>query len=111
MTTISHTPNLIGQGVESLASSKTDSQEKVEQLAQEFEGVFLSLLTKELRSTVGEGGLFGSETSDSYGSLFDQFLGEHLATAQPLGIASLFVDNYQQNSNAQTTQPTLSQKA
>ena len=61
MTTISQTPNLIGQGVEQLASSKTDSQERVEQLAQEFEGVFLSLLTKELRSTTGEGGLFGSE--------------------------------------------------
>jgi hypothetical protein len=34
--------------------------------------------------------LFGGESSDTYGAIFDQFMGEHLAQSNPLGIADAF---------------------
>ena len=102
MTGISQSPLLIGQGIESIANQQPESNERIRELAQEFEGVFLSLLTKELRKTVNEGGLFGQESTDSFGGLFDLYMGQHLAKAQPLGIASLWVNQYEQN-NATAT--------
>jgi len=74
---------------------------EIEKYAQEFEGVFLSLLAKEMRKTVGENGLLGSESSDSLGGMFDLYMGQTLAQSQPLGIASLWLDQYKQN--AETT--------
>lgn len=102
MNTIGFTPNVIGANVEQLNGQTADTDERVAELAQEFEGIFLSLLTKELRETLEGGGLFGEETSDAYGGMFDMFMGQHLASSQPLGIASLWIDQYEQNSNNQT---------
>ncbi|MFT7633431.1 MAG: Rod binding domain-containing protein [Mariniblastus sp.] len=55
----------------------------------DFESMFISLMLKEMRNTLenGEGGLFGGEQSDTFGAMFDQFMGEHLADSSPLGIA------------------------
>ena len=47
------------------------NSEQIDQVATEFEGVFVSLLIKELRSTTEGDGFFGSEDSDSFGSMFD----------------------------------------
>lgn len=61
-----------------------------EQLAtqHDFESIFYAMIVKELRSTLSEG-LFSGESTDSYGALFDQFMGQHLAEAQPLGVGKL----------------------
>ena len=65
------------------------SEKEADKVGKEFESVFVSLLLKEMRNTLdsGEGGLFGSEQSDTFGGMFDQFMGQHLAEASPLGIA------------------------
>ena len=65
------------------------TEKRAESVGKEFESVFVSLLLKEMRNTLdsGEGGLFGSEQSDTFGGMFDQFMGQHLADASPLGIA------------------------
>lgn len=62
----------------------------LESAAKEFESVFLSMMLKEMRNTLDqqEGGLFGKEGSDTFGGMFDMFMGQHLADAQPLGIAN-----------------------
>jgi len=64
-------------------------KEQIEHVANEFESVFLSMMLKEMRNTLDqkEGGLFGGEGSDSFGGMFDLFMGQHLAASQPLGIA------------------------
>ena len=36
-----------------------------------------------------EEGLFGSEASDTYGGLFDLYMGKHLATTNGLGISEM----------------------
>ena len=58
-------------------------------LANEFESLFFSLLIKNMRSSLTEDGLFGSEASDTYGGLFDLYMGQHLATSKGLGIAQM----------------------
>ena len=72
-----------------LEELKSATANRAESVGKEFESVFVSLLLKEMRNTLdtGEGGLFGSEKSDTFGGMFDQFMGQHLAEASPLGIA------------------------
>ena len=76
-------------GVESTISST----------ASEFESIFLSMMLKEMRNTLeqGEGGMFGGEGSDTFGGMFDMFMGQHMAESNPLGIGNA-IDKYMQNS-------------
>jgi flagellar protein FlgJ len=58
--------------------------------ARELEGVFLGLLMKALRSTVGNGGLFknGSD-SQTYREMFDQEIARRMASAGGIGLAHM----------------------
>ena len=56
---------------------------------EQLEAVFISMLIKELRTTGSEDGLFAGDTSDTFGGLFDSFLGDQLAAAGGLGIREL----------------------
>ncbi len=95
------TPNLIGSGIEKYnsinltnnASGPDDLKSRLESVGKEFEGVFLSMMLKEMRNTLEGGGFFGEETSDTYGGMFDMFVGQDLAESSPLGIAELLTDN------------------
>ena len=71
--------------------SQTQSQQPsdIEQAATDFESVFVSMLLKSMRSSLGEGGFFSSDKSDSYGGIFDLYLGKHLASSDALGIGRL----------------------
>jgi Rod binding domain-containing protein len=61
-------------------------------VGQEFEGLFLSLMLKELRSSLQDG-LFQGDGGDVYGGLFDQMMGQSMASSNPLGIQQL-IQNY-----------------
>ena len=67
-----------------------------EETAKAFEGMFASLLVKEMRQTLSEG-LFGSDTADVYGVLFDQHIGRQLAEGEGLGIKQLILAQAQSN--------------
>jgi flagellar protein FlgJ len=67
-----------------LAGAGDDASRKA--VAAEFEALFVSLLLKEMRQTVGGDGLFPGESSDVYGGLFDLYLGKHVAHHCGLGI-------------------------
>lgn len=71
-------------------AAATDARQRAE-LAAQFEGMFVSMLLKEMRATL-EGGLFGGEQSDTYGALFDIHLGQHLADSGALGIRNLLLN-------------------
>lgn len=72
---------------------------QVDTVASEFEGLFMSLLLKEMRSSLGEGGLFGGDSSDTYGGMFDLFLGQQLAQTKPLGIGQVLMQQYRAHAN------------
>ncbi|MGD9857825.1 MAG: rod-binding protein [Planctomycetaceae bacterium] len=58
-----------------------------ESAVQEFEGIFISMMLKEMRKTVGDG-FFGGDKADAIGGLFDMTLGEELGRNGGLGIAA-----------------------
>jgi|SRR5579875_1173321 Rod binding domain-containing protein len=66
-----------------------DGQPKpsLQDAAQGFESVFLSMLLKEMRQTLEPGSLFSNDSSDIYGGLFDQFMAQHLAQGKGMGLA------------------------
>ncbi len=67
-----------------------------EETAEAFEGMLASLLVKEMRQTLSDG-LFGSDTADVYGALFDQYLGQQLAEGEGLGIKQLILAQQKTN--------------
>lgn len=69
-------------------------RERLEAVGAEFESVFLSMMIKEMRKSLDGGGFFGQESSDTYGGLFDLFIGKHLAEAKPLGIGEMLLQQY-----------------
>lgn len=80
-------------------ASSIKSQAEMESVGKDFEGVFLSMMIKEMRNTL-DGGFFGEEASDTYGGMFDMFIGQHLADSKPLGVADMLLEQYRKMSSA-----------
>ena len=74
--------------------------------AQGFESVFLSMLLKEMRQTLGPGSLFGNDSSDIYGGLFDQFMAQHLAQGKGMGLAQSLMKQLEPNAALGAPPPT-----
>jgi peptidoglycan hydrolase FlgJ len=58
-------------------------------VAKDFETMFVSLVLKEMRQTVGPESLFGKDAADIQGGLFDMFMGQHLVDAGGFGVAKM----------------------
>ncbi len=85
-----------------------DGQHKpsLQDAAQGFESVFLSMLLKEMRQTLGPGSLFGNDKSDIYGGLFDQFMAQHLAQGKGMGLAQALLKQLEPKAAHGATQST-----
>ena len=68
----------------------SEKSEKVRKVIEEFEGVFMSMMIKQLRETSNGEGFFPGDHSDTYGGMFDMFMGQHLARGSQTGLESLF---------------------
>ena len=74
-----------------LTQAGSQKSAKVQKAIKDFEGVFLSMMIKELRQSDSEdGGLFPGEASDTFGGMFDTFMGQELAAGRGVGMESLF---------------------
>lgn len=74
-----------------LTSAGSQKSAKVQKAIKDFEAVFLSMMIKELRQTDSEdGGLFPGDASDTFGGMFDTFMGQELAAGRGIGLSSLF---------------------
>ncbi len=73
----------------SSAQAASDA-DRLRKTSQELEGVFLGMLMKSMRATVGTGGLFkeGMDTQ-TYRDMFDQEIGRTLARAGGIGLAQM----------------------
>jgi len=61
----------------------------IDQAASDMEGLFFSLLLKQMRQTLEPSSMFGSDNGDILGGLFDSSMGQHLAKSNALGIGNL----------------------
>jgi peptidoglycan hydrolase FlgJ len=57
--------------------------------AKGFEGLFASLLVKQMRESLGPDSIFGRDHSEVLGGLFDFYLGQHLAQSGAFGIGAM----------------------
>jgi len=71
------------------AQARSGQPHAVDQVAHNFESMFLSEILKQMRQTLEKGTLFGEDSGDVYGGLFDLFLGQHLAQSGGIGIAAM----------------------
>lgn len=72
------------------ATSANSEADRLPETARELEGVFLGLLMKAMRSTVGNGGLFKEGTdTQTYRDMFDQEIGRSMARAGGIGLAQM----------------------
>ena len=70
------------------AKPKADIQD-TDKVAKDFESVFASMILKEMRKSLEPGAMFGEDSGDVYGGMFDQFLGEHISEAGGFGLAKM----------------------
>ena len=109
MNEIGMTPNLIGSGIENYLelNEKPQDDARLKSVAKDFESVFLSMIMKEMRNTLEDGGFFSGDSSDTYGGMLDLYLGQSLAESGPLGIGELFLESYEKNKpGVDQTEPT-----
>jgi len=95
---------LAGQA-EQAGRSASDDAELSRELSIKFESIFTSLLLKEMRQSIGEGGLFGGDSSDVFGGLFDMYLGEHVAKSSSLGIGEMVSKYIETQKSSNETEP------
>jgi Rod binding domain-containing protein len=78
------------QDPESLLSlAHTGDAKSLDAVTSNFESMFMSMVLKEMRQTLGPEGLFGNDSSDIYGGLFDLYLGQHMARSGGFGMAQV----------------------
>lgn len=89
----------IGQAqVDAIKNEAGGNLARIEEVAEQFESVFTSMILKQMRRTLDKG-LFGEEGSDSYGAMFDMYMGQHLAERGGMGIREAIVEQYTRNQN------------
>ncbi len=83
------TPLTLPSTLETNAAATDSAPAEFKKIGEDFESIFMSIMLKEMRNTISNeegGGLFAGEGSDTFGGMFDTFLGQHLATSGQLGI-------------------------
>ena len=83
----------------STAPASTDQNARV---AEDFEGVFASLLLKEMRKTLEPGTLFGEDSGDVYGGLFDMYLGQQMTQSGGFGLAKMVRESMERSQSVNT---------
>jgi flagellar protein FlgJ len=79
-----------GASLESLAvQAHSGDPRATERVAAEFESLFVSMVLKEMRQTLEPDTLFGNDTSDAYGGLFDLYMSKHVVEAGGFGVAKM----------------------
>lgn len=80
-----------GGGIpESRSFSAVEPTAGVEKVAKELEAVFVTLMLKSMRESMSSE-MFQGDGSDTFGGMFDQFMGQHMAEAGSLGLSEMIL--------------------
>ena len=67
-------------------------------IGKQFEGLFASMLIKQMRQSLEGDSMFPGDTSDVRGGLFDHFMGDHMAKSGQLGIGKMIQKHMEKRS-------------
>ena len=87
------------QGLSDLrhAARDNDSPEALDEVARQFEALFVQMMLKSMRDANLGDGIFDSDQSQMYQGLFDQQMAIDMATQRSFGIADVLVKQLQAN--------------
>jgi len=92
------------EGLASLrAQAQQDQGEAVDKVAEQFEGMFLHMMLKEMRKTVPESVFFDSPSMKLFQDMQDQQVALDLAEEGPLGLANMLKANIAQQRGHSTS--------
>jgi flagellar protein FlgJ len=102
--TISDKLAIDSKGLDDLKqAAKTNSPESLKAAATQFEALFLSMMMKSMREAGGQDGMFDSEQSKMYTSMFDQQLSQKMAS-RGIGLADAMLRQMTQQSMSQVVE-------
>jgi Rod binding domain-containing protein len=71
-----------------------------EAVGRQFESMMASMLIKQMRQTLDGETMFGKDSGDVLGGLFDQMLGDHLGKSGSLGVSAMIRAQMERRGNA-----------
>ena len=77
--------------------ARANPNEAVEEVAQQFEALFIQMMLKSMRDAVEDGGLFGSDQLDTYQKMADQQTALDMASKGGIGLAEALVAQLSRN--------------
>ncbi len=92
------------QGLSDLRlAAKQDSEQALEEVAAQFEAIFIQMMLKSMRdASLGEG-MFESDQSEMFTSMFDQQLSLDLSAKGAFGVADMLVQQLANNRSSEST--------
>ena len=81
--------------------ARANPNEAVEEVAQQFEALFIQMMLKSMRDAVEDGGLFGSDQLDTYEQMADQQLALDMASKGGIGLAEALVAQLSRQQSAE----------
>ena len=90
-------PTVKTEGITEVDDAEREKElQRVQKVGEDFEALFFSMMLKVMRESISsesDSGLFAGEGSDTYGGMFDTFIGKHMATTGQLGLADMVVQS------------------
>lgn len=80
---------------------KADERTALELATRQFEGLFIQMMLKSMRSTVGENAMFSSSTTKTFQDMQDTEMAKQVAANGGLGLTQQIIDSVMQQANLQ----------
>ena len=81
--------------------ARANPNEAVEEVAQQFEALFIQMMLKSMRDAVEDGGLFGSDQLNTYQQMADQQTALDMASKGGIGLAEALGAQLSRNQGAE----------
>ena len=89
--------------------ARANPNEAVEEVAQQFEALFIQMMLKSMRDAVEDGGLFGSDQLDTYQQMADQQTALDMASKGGIGLAEALVGQLSRSQGQGTGQSDINE--
>lgn len=84
------------------AQARNDQGQAVEEVAQQFESLFIQMMLKSMRDASFGGGLMDGKQMETYQDMYDKQISLHLSENGGIGLASSIVGQLRQGESAET---------